>query len=114
MYRAIGRITIIAGILATFIAHAATTDNPVGLITGMYSYTDYGTGDVVITVQTPPPACQHGFWIRMTDPGAKTVFAQVLAAYHASTPLRMGGYDNSLWPGSTGTYCRVYFVGPTY
>jgi hypothetical protein len=89
----------------------AITDNPVGLVTAVYTYTDYGGGDVIVTVQNAPAACQHGFWIRMSDPGAKTVFAEVLAAYHAQTPLRMGGYDDQLWPGSTGKHCRLYFVG---
>lgn len=97
-----------------FAAEAAITDNPVGLITGIYTYTDYGTGDVVISVENPPSACQHGFWIRMTDVGAKTAYAQVLAAYLAKTPMRMGGYDDQMWAGSTGKYCRLYFVGPTY
>jgi hypothetical protein len=105
---------IFSSVLVSLAAHAATTDNPVGLVTGVYTYTDYGTGDVVVTVENPPAPCQHGFWIRMTDAGAKTTFAQVLAAYHAKTPLRIGGYDDQMWPGSTGKYCRMYFVGPTY
>ena len=66
----------------------------------------------MVIVQNPPPACQHGFWIRMTDAGAKTTYALVLSAYQAKTNLRMGGYDNELWPGSSGKYCRMYFVGP--
>jgi hypothetical protein len=112
----VNRMTRIAawlmGTSVSLIAQAAITDNPVGLVTGIYSYTDYGTGDVAITVQNPPTACQDGFWIRMTDAGAKNVFAQVLAAYHAGTAVRMGGYDNQLWTGSSGRYCRLYFVGP--
>jgi hypothetical protein len=97
-----------------FAAHATITDNPVGLVNGIYTYTDYGTGDVIVVVQSPPAACQNGFWIRMTDAGAKTVYAQVLAAYYTKTPLRMGGYDDQMWAGSTGKYCRLYFTGPSY
>ena len=105
-------IAIAAVLSGACVATAATTDNPVGLVTGIYTYTDFGTGDVVVIVQNPPPACQHGFWIRMTDAGAKTTYALVLSAYQAKTNLRMGGYDNELWPGSSGKYCRMYFVGP--
>jgi len=96
MNRMIRSIVAIAGMVITFAAPAATTDNPVGLVTAIYTYTDYGGGDIVITVQSAPAACQHGFWIRLADPGSKTVFAQVLSAYQAKTPLRMGGYDNEM------------------
>jgi hypothetical protein len=103
----------LGALLVALSAHAAITDNSVGEITAIYSYSDYGTGDVVITVQNAPAACQHGYWIRMTDVGAKTVYAQVLAAFHAKTGLRVGGYDDQLWAGSSGKYCRIYFVGPS-
>jgi hypothetical protein len=111
MSRTIRSIVAVAGMVTAMAAPAATTDNPVGLVTGIFSYTDYGGGDIIIVVQNPPPACQHGFWIRLADPGSKTVFAHVLEAYQAKATLRMGGYDNELWPGSSGKYCRLYFVG---
>jgi hypothetical protein len=106
--------TVVGSVLMSLASYASTTDNPVGLIIGVYTYTDYGAGDVVVVVENPPLACQHGFWIRMTDAGAKTTFAQVLAAFHAKTPMRMGGYDDQMWAGSTGKYCRLYYAGPTY
>ena len=114
MMQSVRIATALGSCLLSCVALAATTDNPVGLVTGVYTYTDYGTGDVVVTVQNPPSACQHGYWIRMTDAGAKTTYAQILAAYYAKTPLRIGGYDDQMWPGSTGKYCRLYFAGAIY
>ena len=42
-------IAIAAVLSGACVATAATTDNPVGLVTGIYTYTDFGTGDVVVT-----------------------------------------------------------------
>jgi hypothetical protein len=93
-------------------AAQATVNAQVGELKGVWTYTDYGTGDVVIVVQNPPAGCVDGFWLRMTDVGAKTVYANLLAAYYTKTRLRIDGYDNQLWAGSTGQYCRIYAVGP--
>ena len=84
--------------------------SPNGLIKHYYSYSDFGTGDVVIWVTTPPATCPGGFWVRMTDPGAKNVVAQLLTAVATQMPLIIWGYDDQLWPGTTTPTCRIYTV----
>jgi hypothetical protein len=92
-------------------AHAALVGgSAVGPIQHYYSYSDFGIGDVVIRVSTPPPTCPGGFWVRMTDPGAKNVVAQLLTAVAAQIPLIIWGYDDQLWPGTTTATCRLYTV----
>lgn len=89
---------------------AAVVGGPVGSVKHYYSYSDFGTGDVVIIVGTPPPTCPGGFWVRMTDIGAKNVVAQLLAGVAAQIPLVIWGYDDQLWTGSTIATCRIYQV----
>lgn len=116
MKRYLQLVVTLGSLVVSCAAHAVLIDPPSGegLITGIYTYTDYGTGDVVVTVQVAPAACQHGYWIRMTDVGAKQTYALILSAYHARTALRIGGYDDQLWAGSSGKYCRIYYAGPVF
>ena len=105
-------IALTSGVLFSgTLAQAAITENPVGYVTRIYTYTDYGTGDVVFEVQNPPAACANGFWVRMSDVGAKSTYAYIMLAYSMQTPLRIGAYDTDIWPGSGGKYCRLYFAG---
>jgi hypothetical protein len=98
-------------LVATGAAHAALVGgSPNGPIKHYYSYSDFGTGDVVIWVAAPPATCPGGFWVRMTDPGAKNVVAQLLTAVAAQIPLIIWGYDDQLWPGTTTATCRIYTV----
>jgi hypothetical protein len=101
--------------ISTFLAfgeaHAALVGGaPVGAVKHYYSYSDFNTGDVVIQVATPPASCPGGFWVRMTDPGAKNVVAQLLAAVTSQIPLIIWGYDDQLWPGTATVTCRIYTV----
>jgi hypothetical protein len=88
-------------------AHAALVGGNVGLLTQLITFTDYGTGDVVIIVAAPLATCQQGFWLRMTDAGVKAAYAQLLAAWHGGQPLTVYGWDDQLWSGSAGRYCRL-------
>jgi hypothetical protein len=92
-------------------AHAALVGgSPNGPIKHYYSYSDFGTGDVVVQVTNPPATCPGGFWVRMTDPGAKNLVAQLLTAVAAQIPLIIWGYDDQLWAGTTTPTCRIYTV----
>jgi len=101
-----------AGLALAAAAHAVTIPAQVGEIMGVWIYTEYGGGDVVVEVQTPPSGCANGYWLRMSDPGAKATYAALLAAYHAKTHMRIDGHGDQLWAGSSGQYCRIYAVGP--
>jgi hypothetical protein len=100
-----------AVLLAVSDADAALVYGNVGTLTQLWSYTDFGNGDVIFQVASPLASCQDGFWLRMTDPGAKTTYAQLLSAWHTRQPLHLHAYDDQLWTGSsTGRYCRLYLV----
>jgi hypothetical protein len=102
--------TILAALCSALVlgvAHAALVTGNVGRVTSFYTFSDFGNGDVVLSVQNPLPTCQDGFWVRMTDPGAKVLTAQLLAAFHAGTELQVWGYDHELWAGSSGRFCRL-------
>jgi hypothetical protein len=116
MHQRIKRVastTAAALLLWSTITFAAVVGGPVGKIQTLWTYSDFGTGDVVFTPQSPLSSCPNGFWIRMTDAVAKSVYAQVLAAYHAQTVLVVYAYDDSIWSGSSGIFCRVHGVGQT-
>lgn len=92
-------------------AIAALVDAHAGEITTIYSFSEYGGGDVIINVQVPAATCSSGYWLRMSDPGAKTIYAQLLAAYHTKTRVRIQAHDEQIWAGSAGLHCRIYVVG---
>jgi hypothetical protein len=81
----------------------------VGKVTRIYTYTDIN--DVIVQVESPLAGCADGFWLRMSDTGAKTVYSQVLAAQAANTPLQITAAETQLWPQSaTGQFCRLSVV----
>jgi hypothetical protein len=80
-----------------------------GRIVYFYSYSD--SNDALFTTQNAGATCQDGFWVRMTDPGAKTVVAQIMAALHSGAPVAVWAEDGQVWPGSfSGRFCRVIAV----
>jgi hypothetical protein len=80
-------------------------------ITGVYSYSDFGGGDVVFTIATTIVGCEAGFWLRPTDPGFQRNLAMAMSAQLAGKSVRIGAYNDSLWPGSGAKYCRLYYIG---
>ena len=98
-----------AGVITPAIA--TVVDAQAGEITSLYTYSEYGGGDVIITVQVPHANCAAGYWLRMSDAGAKTMYAQLLSAYHVKARVRVQGHDDQIWGGSGGRYCRIYAVG---
>ncbi|MBL8271999.1 hypothetical protein [Steroidobacter sp.] len=52
------------------------------MIVKVYSYTQFGGGDIMVEVSTPAAGCTKGFWISATDPGFKVTHVLVLSAYH--------------------------------
>jgi len=105
-------LAVAIGFLIAIPASAALTDDPVGKITQLHTYSDFGNGDIVIKVESPPASCPGGFWIRPTDPGAKASYANALAAFHAGAAVRIGSYNDQLWAGSATAYCRLYYLTP--
>jgi hypothetical protein len=91
-------------------AGAAEVAAAAGRVVHLYAFTDFGNGDVVFTTQTVPSTCQDGFWVRMTDPGAKTTVAQIMAAFHSGVAMHIWASDTDIWSGSSGRFCRVTVI----
>jgi hypothetical protein len=102
--------SLLAGLAVTTKTNAGIVNGSVGQLTQLMTFVDYGTGDVVVKVQTPLATCQDGFWLRMTDIGAKQTYAQLLGAWHTQQPLTIWADDGVIWSGSGGRYCRIYSV----
>lgn len=79
-------------------------------VVSVYSFTQYGGGDVAVEVVAPAPTCSSGYWLKASDPGFKATFATLLSAYHSGNRVRIGGADTDIWPGSTGLHCRISYV----
>jgi hypothetical protein len=103
----------IAVLMLPLLAHATLVYAPVARVTRVMSFAQYGTGDVVFVTDSLPPTCQDGYWIRLSDVGGKAVHAQLLAAFHAQTPLIVYAYDDQIWSGSGGRFCLVHGLAGT-
>jgi hypothetical protein len=104
----------VAALILPLVAHAALVSAPVARVTRLLTFAQFGTGDVLFVTDNLPPTCQDGFWIRLTDVGGKAVYSQLLAAYHAQTPLQVYAYDDQVWPGSGGgRFCLVHGMSGT-
>jgi len=110
-------VFFVAGVaLLVGLATAAKADvvlGPVTTITGLMQFSEFGGGDVAIKVAQSSTGCADGYWLRPSDPGFKTLYAQVLASYVSKLPIQFYGFTTELWPGSpTGQFCRVYGILP--
>ncbi|MEO9599799.1 hypothetical protein [Parasphingorhabdus sp.] len=93
-------------------AHAAivgSTTNKV-TITGLFSYSDYGGGDVIITTDSDISGCEAGYWLRPTDDGFEQNFAIAMSASLANRPVIVMAHNDQLWSGSAGKYCRLDLI----
>lgn len=79
-------------------------------ITEFFVFSEYGGGDVGFLVTAPTEACPAGYWLRPSDPGFKSLYAVLMLAYSTKVPVRVAARSDSIWQGSTGTYCRVYYI----
>jgi hypothetical protein len=101
----------LALLLSIPIAQAAVVQSTAAPVTLIYSFSEFGTGDVVFKVaNATPTTCNDGFWLRPSDPGFKTLYGMLMAAYHTKAPVTVQAYDDQKWPGSGGNYCRVYVM----
>lgn len=90
---------------------AVVGDYTARAITEVFSYPEYGQGDVMFRVTPVVPGCEGGFWLRPSDPGFKTSVATMLLGYSTKVAVRVWGYDDQLWSGSSATTCRLYAIG---
>lgn len=96
-------------VLVSNLANAALV-SVTGKVTSTYSYSDFGTGDVVFQMNSIGVGCEAGFWLRPTDPGFKSNLSVLLAAHLSGRTVFVQGYNDSIWVGSSGKYCRLYVI----
>lgn len=104
----VGSLVLI--VLLSTPTRAAIVYSPVVTVTQFFVMAEYGGGDIGIKVSSPTTGCPHGFWLRPTDGGFKSMYAAAMMAYVTQSSIRVAAHDDSIWTGSTGTYCRVYYV----
>lgn len=88
----------------------ATQKETISTISRLYTYTQFGSGDIVVQLADAAPGCT-GFWLSPADDGFKSVYALLLAAYHSGSTIRIAGDDAQIWTGSGDSYCKMTFAG---
>jgi hypothetical protein len=88
----------------------AAEGSPITNIAEIYSYSEYGGGDVVFSLKNPSANCDKGYWLKKSDPGFNANLSMLIAAYHAKTNVIVYGHINEIWDGSTGKYCHLYAI----
>ena len=79
-------------------------------INAVISYSEFGDGDVIFTIENPIPECSHGYWLKKVDPGFQANLSMVIAAYQAKNPVVIYGIPEEIWPGSSGKACHLYNI----
>ena len=109
--KAIGMKAIVGTLvlLASTQANSALEYASPSKITRVITFNAYGGGDIVFQIQYPASNCA-GYWIAKSDPGFDGSLSTLLAAYHASTTVKVVGHDDQKWPGSGSFYCKLYSI----
>lgn len=79
-------------------------------VTRLISYAQFGKGDVFISLKKNGAKCSSGYFVNRDSVGFESLYSMLLAAYHARTPVILGGYDDKQWSGSTDPVCELYSV----
>lgn len=109
MKNAIGQLIVSILLLTSGLANAALVTVS-GKVAVTYSFSDYGTGDVVFQMNATGVGCENGFWLRPTDAGFKSNLSVLIAAHLSGRNVSVQGYNDSIWSGSGGKYCRLYSI----
>jgi hypothetical protein len=88
----------------------AAEGSPITNIAEIYSYSQYGGGDVVFSLKSPSANCGKGYWLKKSDLGFNANLSMLIAAYHAKTNVIVYGHINEIWDGSTGKYSHLYAI----
>jgi hypothetical protein len=109
---------VIGAVSSVASASAATIISSSSVIDWVETYTDYPTGtgrDAVFQLASSrlETQCPHGFWIRASDPGAKSTLAQVMAAYLAGKTIVAWVDTSVICSGSSSAACLVWNVRTT-
>ena len=92
---------------------ALVGDYSIRAVLEINTYEDFGGGDVMFRVNPTVVGCEGGFWLTPTDPGFKTNLASLMMAYQTKSGLRVRGYTDQIWTGSSAPACKLYSIGMT-
>jgi hypothetical protein len=87
----------------------AEVSSPVTTVTELTVYTDANGGDVFVLLAASHALCTGGVWLNNTDPGFRTAYAALLAAYHTGRSVLVRAYDGETWP-NVASSCRIRYV----
>lgn len=77
----------------------------------LISYSNYGNGDVFVTLESNGLICNSGYFINKDSQGFETNYSMLLSAYHAGIEVILTGSDqDTKWQGSKSTVCELYSV----
>ena len=108
MLNKVVRAISVCVLLVTSVQSAFAADPVEGKINNIITYTTFGSGDVVFSLEASVNGCDNGYWLRKNDPGFNSTLSTLLSAYHAKTTVKVFGHDDQLWNGSnSGKYCRL-------
>lgn len=79
-------------------------------ITAIESYSEYGEGDVIFSIDNPHSSCPRGYWMKKSDPGFHANLSLLLSSFHAQSTVVVRGHDDNIWGGSITTFCHLYSI----
>ncbi|WP_086931134.1 hypothetical protein [Agarilytica rhodophyticola] len=95
-------ITSVSLALMVSNANAAYVHSGSSTITYLSVYSrSTAPGDVLIKISNPAPECVDGYYVLADSPGKDQVLSLALSAYHAKRKIRINGYDEPNWRGSS-------------
>ncbi len=118
-FKVVCNLRVMRGMLLVFFVGcaggvSAINTNNIGsgstTVSAVYSYSEFGGGDVYFTINDPIAECSKGYWFRKTDPGFEANLSMLLAAYHASSTVVIYGLPDEPWSGTSPTACRLYAI----
>ncbi len=90
-------------------ANAAYVQSPNSEITFIAAYSRSGAaGDILIRISSPSPECSAGYYVSFDSPNKDSILSMALSAYHTKTKVRINGYDEPNWRGSSSNVtCEI-------
>ena len=83
--------------------------SPLSTISRLVSYSKFGNGDIYVRLAKPATQCA-GYYVSLNSTGFKATLSMLIAAYQAKTNIRITGYINNKWSGSSNYVCEIYAV----
>lgn len=89
----------------------ANETSPKSTIKRFISYSDYGSGDVFVSLENNGSICNYGYYLNKENQGFEANYSMLLSAYHANSSVKLIGLDtDEKWQGSSATVCQLYSV----